>query len=111
MIEHLLDANGHKQESLENIHRRAIMEARARGLNYGQMAVELTRGISGVQGYSIQAQLRACRDWAEKHGYKVGREFLEEGYSASRNLEKRELFKEMLGEAASKSHLLTLSLA
>ena len=50
-----------------------------------------------VQGYSIQAQLRACREWAEKHGYKVAREFLDEGYSASRNLDKRESFKEMLG--------------
>src|SRR5690348_14851790 len=55
-----------------------------------------------VQGYSIQAQLRACREWAEKHGYKVVREFLDEGYSASRNLEKRESFKEMLSNAASK---------
>ena len=57
-----------------------------------------------VQGYSIQAQLRACREWAEKHDYKVAREFLDEGYSASRNLDKRESFKEMLGDAASKTH-------
>jgi site-specific DNA recombinase len=39
----------------------------------------------------------------KKHGYKVGKEYLDEGYSASRNLEKRESFKEMLGDAASKS--------
>jgi len=58
-----------------------------------------------VQGYSIQAQLRACREWAEKHGYTVAKEFLDEGYSASRNLDKRESFKEMLGDSASKSHL------
>jgi site-specific DNA recombinase len=57
-----------------------------------------------VQGYSIQAQLRACREWAEKNGYKVAREYLDEGYSASRNLEKRESFKEMLSDAASKNH-------
>ena len=57
-----------------------------------------------VQGYSIQAQLRACRDWAAKHGYKVAKEYLDEGYSASRHLEKRESFKEMLGDAALKSH-------
>lgn len=55
-----------------------------------------------VQGYSIQAQLRACREWAEKHGYRVSEEYLDEGYSASRNLEKRESFKEMLSNAASK---------
>ena len=57
-----------------------------------------------VQGYSIQAQLRACREWAEKHRYTVAKEYLDEGYSASRNLDKRESFKEMLGEAAAKAH-------
>jgi DNA invertase Pin-like site-specific DNA recombinase len=56
-----------------------------------------------VQGYSIQAQLRACRESAEKHGYKVVKEYLDEGYSASRNLDRRESFKEMLSDAASKS--------
>jgi DNA invertase Pin-like site-specific DNA recombinase len=28
-----------------------------------------------VQGYSIQAQLRACREWAEKHGYSAAKEY------------------------------------
>ena len=70
--------------------------------NQQQTAVIYARVSSEeqVQGYSIQAQLRACREWAEKHGYKVARQFLDEGYSASRNLEKRESFKEMLGAAA-----------
>ena len=57
MIEHLLDANGHKQESLENIHRRAIMEARARGLNYGQMAVEFNER---------HIRRRGARHWTAK---------------------------------------------
>jgi site-specific DNA recombinase len=57
-----------------------------------------------VQGYSIQAQLRACREWAEKRGYNVVKEYLDEGFSASRHLEKREAFKEMLSDAASKNH-------
>src|SRR4029434_2433653 len=57
-----------------------------------------------VQGYSIQAQLRACREWAEKRGYKVAKEYLDEGSSASRHLDKREAFKEMLSDAASKNH-------
>ena len=43
MVEHLLRANGQKQESLENIHRRAIAEARARGLSYEQMAIEFNK--------------------------------------------------------------------
>jgi hypothetical protein len=43
MVEHLLRANGEKQEPLENIHRKAITEARARGLNYQQMADEFNQ--------------------------------------------------------------------
>jgi len=38
MVEHLIRANAEKQESLENIHYRAIAEARGRGLTYEQMA-------------------------------------------------------------------------
>ena len=55
-----------------------------------------------VQGYSIQAQLRACREWAETHGYKVAKEYLEEGQSAFRNLEKREALKELLADTVRK---------
>src|SRR5262245_26526672 len=55
-----------------------------------------------VQGYSIQTQLRACREWADKHGYSVGKEYLEEGHSAFRNLEKREALKELLADSVSK---------
>jgi len=57
-----------------------------------------------VQGYSLEAQLKACRQWAEKNGYKVAREYVEEGHSAFRNLDKREAFKELLSDAASKQH-------
>jgi DNA invertase Pin-like site-specific DNA recombinase len=52
---------------------------------YGRVSSE-----EQVQGYSIQAQLRACREWAEKHGYTVAKEYLHEGYSAFRKHEKRE---------------------
>ena len=55
-----------------------------------------------VQGYSIQAQLRACREWAAQHGYTVTKEYLEEGQSAFRNLEKREALKELLADTVSK---------
>src|SRR5215470_5628673 len=57
-----------------------------------------------VLGYSLGAQLKACRQWAEKNGYKVVREYVEEGQSAFRNLDKREAFKELLSDAASKEH-------
>jgi hypothetical protein len=43
MVEHLIRANGQQQEPLENIHRRAITEARARGLDYSQMAAEFNQ--------------------------------------------------------------------
>ena len=55
-----------------------------------------------VQGYSIQAQLRACREWAAKNGYTIAKEYLEEGHSAFRNLEKREAMKELLADTVSK---------
>lgn len=61
-----------------------------------------------VQGYSIQAQLRACHEWAEKHGYMVGKEYLEEGQSAFRNLEKRTALKELLADSASKERSFSL---
>jgi site-specific DNA recombinase len=56
-----------------------------------------------VQGYSIQAQIRACREWAAKNGFKVVKEYLDEGYSASRHLDKREAFKDMIAEGVSKT--------
>jgi site-specific DNA recombinase len=55
-------------------------------------------------GYSLAAQLEACHQWAEKNGHKVVREYVEEGHSAFRNLDKREAFKELLSDAASKEH-------
>src|SRR5262245_42269645 len=57
-----------------------------------------------ILGYSLEAQLKACRQWAEKNGYKVAREYVEEGHSAFRNLDKREAFKELLSDAASTEH-------
>jgi site-specific DNA recombinase len=69
-----------------------------------QMAVVYARVSSEeqVQGYSIQAQLRACREWAEKNGYTVAKDYLEEGHSAFRHLEKREALKELIADAVSK---------
>ena len=55
-----------------------------------------------VQGYSIQAQLRACREWAEKNGYTIAKEYLEEGQSAFRNLEKRDVLKGLLADTVNK---------
>jgi site-specific DNA recombinase len=57
-----------------------------------------------LSGFSLAAQLEACHQWAEKNGHKVVREYVEEGHSAFRNLDKREAFKELLSDAASKEH-------
>src|ERR1041384_5461105 len=78
--------------------------------NQQQTAVVYARVSSEeqVQGYSIQAQLRACREWAEKQGYAVAREYLEEGQSAFRNLEKREALKELLADTVSKQRCFDL---
>ena len=61
-----------------------------------------------VQGYSIQAQLRACREWAKAHGYEVVKEYLEDGQSAFRNLDKREALKELLADAVNKQRSFNL---
>jgi hypothetical protein len=51
MVYGLLRAHGKKPVSLEEVHREAISEARARGLNYQQMAVEFNeRGIRRRDG-------------------------------------------------------------
>jgi DNA invertase Pin-like site-specific DNA recombinase len=51
MVYGLLRAQGKKPVSLEEVHREAITEARARGLNYQQMAVEFNdRGIRRRDG-------------------------------------------------------------
>ena len=39
---------------------------------YGRVSSE-----DQVQGYSLEAQLKACREWAEKNGHKVVREYVE----------------------------------
>jgi site-specific DNA recombinase len=63
---------------------------------YGRVSTE-----EQTQGYSIQAQLRACREWASKNDYKIVKEYLDEGLSASKNLEKRESFKAMIASVTS----------
>src|SRR5262245_27461401 len=50
-------------------------------------------------------RLRACREWARTNRYSIVKEYVDEGRSASRNLEKREFFKAMLVDATSKDHL------
>jgi site-specific DNA recombinase len=73
---------------------------------YGRVSSE-----DQVQGYSLDAQLKACRAWAAKNGYTIFREYVEEGHSAFRNLDKREAFKELLADAASKEHPFDLIIA
>ena len=52
-----------------------------------------------VQGYSIDAQLRACRTYAADKGWQVVGEYVDEGRSArTDNISKRPRFKEMLDE-------------
>jgi site-specific DNA recombinase len=75
----------------------AKQQAQASAVIYARVSSE-----EQVQGYSIQAQLRACREWAAKQGCTVAKEYLEEGQSAFRNLEKREALKELLADTVSK---------
>jgi DNA invertase Pin-like site-specific DNA recombinase len=74
MVEHLIRANGQKQESLENIHRRAITEAHARGLDYSQMAAEFNqKNIRRRGGLPWTAKSIAVR-WSDLERIQRGRE-------------------------------------
>jgi hypothetical protein len=65
MVKHLIRAHGQRQESLENIHRRAITEARARGLTYQEMADEFnTKRIRRRGGLLWTAKSVATR-WSD----------------------------------------------
>jgi site-specific DNA recombinase len=67
----------------------AVIYARARGASLDE------------ENQAIQAQLRACREWAEKNGYTVAKAYIDQGKGASRNLEEREGLKELLADALS----------
>jgi len=57
-----------------------------------------------VEGYSIDAQLRACRDFAQEKGWTVAAEYVDEGKSArAEDIGKRPRFKEMLEAAKAKA--------
>ena len=74
MVQHLLRGNGQGQEPLENIHRRAIMEGRARGLTYQEMAEEFnTKRIRRRGGLSWTARSVAIR-WSDLGRMQLKRE-------------------------------------
>ena len=53
-----------------------------------------------VEGYSLDAQSRACRKFASEHGWLVSSEYVEEGRSArTDDINKRPQFKEMMAAA------------
>ena len=53
-----------------------------------------------VDCYSLDAQIRACRRYAEDHGWTVAYEFVEEGRSGrTDDITKRPQFKQMMEDA------------
>jgi DNA invertase Pin-like site-specific DNA recombinase len=53
-----------------------------------------------IEGYSLDAQLRACRNFASEHGWVVASEFIDEGRSArTDDIRKRPQFKRLIDEA------------
>src|SRR5215211_413982 len=53
-----------------------------------------------VEGYSLDAQRRACRDFCEARGYTIVADYADEGVSAhTDNLAKRPAFSRMLADA------------
>src|SRR3990172_11749317 len=58
------------------------------------------RSEEKLEGYSIDAQLRACRAFAQAREWVVTREYVEEGRSArTDNLDKRPKFKEAMEDS------------
>jgi site-specific DNA recombinase len=66
------------------------------------------RASSRKQAQAIQAQLRACREWAKKNGYTVAKEYVDRGKSTFHSLEKREALKELLNETVNKQRTFSL---
>jgi DNA invertase Pin-like site-specific DNA recombinase len=71
MVYALGNAIGDQPESLEKIHRRAITDARARGLNYREMADEFNETKIRRQSIGPWTQLNVAARW----GYLNGRRF------------------------------------
>ena len=56
----------------------------------------------GQSNYSIEAQQRACLNYCKGKGYEIVKEYKDEGCSASKNINKREEFLEMIDDAKKK---------
>ncbi len=57
-----------------------------------------------IGGFSIQAQLRACRELAKQEGWTVVQEYIDEARSAFRHSEKRQAFQQLLKDSTAKEH-------
>jgi DNA invertase Pin-like site-specific DNA recombinase len=68
----------------------AVIYARARGDSLDE------------ENQFIQAQLRACHNWAESRGYTIAKAYIDQGKGAYRNLEEREGLKDLLADSLSK---------
>ena len=68
----------------------AVIYARARGDSLDK------------ENQAIQAQLRACHNWAESRGYTIAKAYIDQGKGAYRNLEGREGLKDLLADSLSK---------
>ena len=65
---------------------------------YARYSDELQSG-----GFSVDAQLRACRDFAERNGLTITREYVDEARSAMKSSSTREQFTELLLDVRSKT--------
>src|SRR5918995_4187676 len=74
----------------------------ARAIGEGQLAAIYVRVSSKeqVEGYSLDAQRRACREFCAARGYTIVAEYADEGVSAhTDNLAKRPDFSRLLTDA------------
>ena len=53
----------------------------------------------GQQIESIETQVAKCEEYADKHGLKIVKHYLDEGFSASTKIEKREEFNALIRDS------------
>lgn len=66
---------------------------RQRGVIYGRFSDD------GQQIESIEAQVEKCEEYANKHKIKIVKHYLDEGFTASTQIEKREEFNNLIRDA------------
>src|SRR5262249_944978 len=73
-----------------NTHRKDIKMKKTKQEQIAVIYVRARGAYRAQEDQTIQAQIRACHQWAESHGYTIAKTYIDRGKGASRNLQERE---------------------